>query len=78
MVNRSLGTRTTWKNPPRLEATLGLVVERNDDLLSAGLRRSDGGALVSIGEHDTLWDLVGGEYSRLSELKVPLWSRGQP
>jgi len=68
----------TQGNLRTLEATLGLVVERNDDLLSAGLRRSDGGILVSIGEHNTLWDPGGGEYSTLSQLKVPVWSRGQP
>ncbi len=61
----------------RLEAILTLVVERNDGLLSAGIRRSDGYALVSIGDHELTWVHEADDYSTTSQLKVPIWSRGQ-
>ncbi len=61
----------------RLEVTLALVVERNDDLLSAGVRRSDGRSLVSIGDHEVAWVDDADDYSTTSQLKVPIWSHGQ-
>ncbi len=61
----------------RLQATLGLVVERNDDLLSAGVRRTDGRVIVSVADHVARWVPDPETYSTPSQLKVPIWSHGQ-
>jgi len=61
----------------RLEATLGLMVERNPDLLSAGVRRADGMALVSIDQHEANWSEGTHDYSTASQLIVPIWSAGE-
>ena len=62
----------------RLEATLEIVVERNDDLLSAGVRRADGRPILSVGEHEQAWEHDRTDYSTAAQIKVPIWSRGQP
>ena len=67
----------TQANVRRLEATLGIVVERNADLLSAAVRRAGGRALVTIGDHDRHWDESAGDTSTDSQIAVPLWSAGQ-
>ncbi len=61
----------------RIETTLRLVVERNPDLLSAGVRHADGRALVTVGDHARLWRADQGEYSTDAHLSVPLWSAGR-
>ncbi len=55
-----------------LKLILGLVVDRNDDILSAAVRHSSGKAIITIGEHE--WVDDGGEYSTETQLKVPIWS----
>jgi PAS domain S-box-containing protein len=61
----------------RLEANLRLVVERNPDLLSAAVRRSDGEIVVRIGDHDRHWRDMAGENSTDSQLQVPIWAGKQ-
>ena len=61
----------------QLEATLGLIVERNDDVLSAAVRRVGGRTLVAIGDHDQHWHRGAGDYSTDSHVSVPIWSGGQ-
>ncbi len=61
----------------RLEATLRLVIARNPDILSAAVRRSDGQAVVRIGEHDRHWRDMAGEHSTDSQLQVPIWAGKQ-
>ncbi len=58
----------------RLEADLGIIVERNTDLLSAAVRRADGGAVVEIGDHGQQWHSMVGEYSSDSQLQVPIFA----
>ncbi len=57
-----------------LEAVLGLVVDRNEDVLSAAIRRTDGESLVSIGDHYIKWQDLPGDYSIDSQIVVPIWS----
>ena len=38
-----------------LEETLSSVVERNEDVLSSALRRTDGSIVLSAGDHETHW-----------------------
>lgn len=54
----------------RMEANLRLVLNRNPDILSAAVRRADETAMVTVGEHQTLW-LVEGDTN--SQLTVPIW-----
>ncbi len=61
----------------RLEATLRLVVERNDDLLSGALRHADGTTLVVIGDHAPHWREESGEHSTETQLRVPIWDGDQ-
>ncbi|MBW2695788.1 MAG: response regulator [Deltaproteobacteria bacterium] len=68
----------TQSNLNRLEATLGLIVGRNDDLLSASVRHESGRALVTIGNHQELWRPTAEAKSTGSQIVVPLWSRDRP
>ncbi|BFM09531.1 PAS domain-containing hybrid sensor histidine kinase/response regulator [Halioxenophilus aromaticivorans] len=64
----------TNKDMRRLESTLRVVVNRNDDILSAGVRRDDGRLLVTIGEHQEAWQ-VGAQNAR--QMAVPVFANGQ-
>ena len=55
-----------------LKLILGMVVKRNDDIISAAVRHNSGKAIVTIGEHD--WVEDGTAYSTDTHLKVPIWS----
>ena len=50
------------------------LVARNHDLLSLALRRQDGAALVATAGHARQWQVMGGEYSRDTQVRVPIWS----
>jgi PAS domain S-box-containing protein len=60
-----------------LRTTLKLSAERNDDVLSAGVRRTDGVAFVSVGDHERHWDRSSGDVSTDSQVAVPIWSGGR-
>ena len=62
----------------RLRSTLRLVVDRNADLLSAAVRRSDGEVVVAVGDHERQWRDDGRESSSESYVKVPVWQGGAP
>ncbi len=62
----------TQNDRQRLEAELDLVVERNDDLLSAGLRTSDGRLISTSGVHGELWTLSETDQSTDSQIRVPV------
>lgn len=62
------------KDIDRLYEDLKLVVERNDDILSAGIRRVNGEFLVTVGEHKQLWEALSSTYSTDSQLQVPIWT----
>ncbi|MEQ1661565.1 MAG: ATP-binding protein [Thiobacillus sp.] len=62
----------------QLESTLGFVVERNPDLLSAAIRTQDGQLLTVLGDHVQHWQALAGNASTESQIKVPIWSADQP
>ncbi len=62
----------TYADLRRIQSNLELVIARNDDLLSAGLRRFDGSLAISAGEHDTAWEALTGDYSADRQLVVPI------
>ena len=55
----------------RLRTTLRLAVDRNDDLLSAAVRRSDGTLAVSVGDHERQWQGNEGDVSTSANVSVP-------
>jgi PAS domain S-box-containing protein len=56
-----------------LEATLASVRERHPELLSVAVRRDDGVAMVTIGEHEA-WDATPRGFETQAQLVVPIWS----
>ncbi|HBP86952.1 MAG TPA: ATP-binding protein [Nitrospirales bacterium] len=63
----------TQEDVDRLEGILQLVVDRNPDLLSAGLRMESGLRLVSIGDHEKHWRDDNSEYSSNTQVTVAIW-----
>ena len=60
-----------------MEGVLKAVVERNDQLLSAGIRRANRQMHLEIGDHTENWNNKG-EMSTASQLVVPLSKGGAP
>lgn len=58
----------------RLEADLRFVVERNADLLSAGLRTIEGRLISNVGSHSDAWHQGESDFSTDSQIKVPIWA----
>ena len=56
----------------QIESMLRLIVSRNPDMLSAGLRRDDGTLPVCVGDHESQWALSAEELSTDTQLKVPI------
>ncbi|MGH1373414.1 MAG: response regulator [Cellvibrionaceae bacterium] len=58
----------------RMENNLRVQVERQDQLLSAGIRREDGRLMVDVGnEHANHWAQAATESNQDSQLYVPIW-----
>lgn len=57
-----------------LQATLGFIVERNPDLLSAGIRTVDGQVAAALGEHDKHWINAGNTASTEAHIHVPIYA----
>lgn len=56
----------------QMQAVLEMMVARNDDIVSAGLRREDGSLAVDVGNHATTWQpLVDGK-SAPTRITVPI------
>ncbi len=64
----------TQKDVDRLEGILGLVVDRNKDLLSAALRTEAGHRIVTLGDHhEELWRDDDSEFSTNTQVTVFIW-----
>ena len=63
----------TQKDIERLEGVLGLVVSRNEDLLSAAIRTESGQRLVTIGDHEDNWVDEESDVSTNTQLAVSIW-----
>ncbi len=61
----------------RLRDDFNLLAERNENLLSLALRHESGGVLVSTGDHVDRWEEMTGEYSKDSQVRVPVWAGDQ-
>ncbi|MGB5583742.1 MAG: ATP-binding protein [Gammaproteobacteria bacterium] len=58
----------------RMEANLAFLIERNDDLLSAAVRRANGQTVVLVGEHEQNWLPLEDGLSTASQIEVPVWA----
>ena len=54
----------------QLSAVIQATVKRNDDILSAAVRRQDGTLLVVAGEHETLWKPPKSGKSTATQVRV--------
>ena len=63
----------TQNDVDRLEGILHLVVDRNDDLLSAALRMESGLRLVTIGDHEPHWRDDDSDYSSHTQVTVAIY-----
>jgi len=56
----------------RMKANLQVVVDRNDDIISAAVRRTDGATIVEIGDHLEPWQILEEDRSS-SQVTVPIY-----
>ena len=70
-VNSSIFVTTT--DIRRMKASLEVIVERNDEILSAAVRRLDGTSLVEIGDHVKKWTVIEEGKSSNSQVVVPIF-----
>lgn len=56
----------------RVQAILTVLKSRHSDIVSAGVRRSDGTLVVDVGDHAAAWETHQGQLSDDSQIYVPL------
>jgi signal transduction histidine kinase/HPt (histidine-containing phosphotransfer) domain-containing protein/ActR/RegA family two-component response regulator len=61
-------------NRQRLKDDFKLLAERNEDLLSLALRSKLGDLMAATGDHVERWEKMEGEYSKDSQILVPIWA----
>lgn len=69
-VNSSL--LASLKQPKALDFSLRELRERNDDILSAAMRRNDGKVIVVTGDHEVNWDASEDGKSTENDITVPI------
>ncbi len=60
-----------------MEAALRAIAGRNPEILSMGIRRSNGKMLVDIGQHSSHWDSMSGNKSTDRAVFVPIFAEDQ-
>jgi diguanylate cyclase (GGDEF)-like protein/PAS domain S-box-containing protein len=56
-----------------IRTSLEVIVERNEDVMSAALRNVDGRILAEAGNHEGQWQLAAGENSSPTHAQVPIY-----
>ncbi len=64
----------TQRDMWRLEGILRLVVERNEDLLSAALRTETDRLIVAVGDHERHWRDDNSDLSNNTQVEVAIWA----
>ena len=72
VIAASTSSFASQSDGARIQATLNFVVERNDDLLSAAVRKSDGAVIAQAGDHLTNWQTHAGSISSDAQVQVPI------
>lgn len=73
-----ISTQVSSEHFAEVEETLKALHDRNDDVLSAGLRRADGRLVLAAGDHVTHWDPSVGQRSTASQVQVPIFGESGP
>ena len=60
--------------PERILGDFELILERNDDLQSIGMRLENGEIYCATDTHEKNWQEMSNRYSSSSQLRVPIWS----
>ncbi|MGB5539519.1 MAG: diguanylate cyclase [Gammaproteobacteria bacterium] len=60
-----------------IAASLKMLVERNDDVLSAALRAENGRLIAVSGDHEARWDTSLGDKSTATQMQVPLYKNAR-
>jgi diguanylate cyclase (GGDEF)-like protein len=60
-----------------VRAAMQVAVARNEDLLSAGLRTSDGRLAIDVADHGELWDPDSEHGNASAQISMPLFKRGR-
>ena len=68
----------TRGDPQLMESTMQLVVQRNPDVLSIGLRRADGTLVVSAGKHGSRWVAAADQRSTDTQTQVQIMAGSTP
>ena len=71
-IAASTSTFASQADIARMQAMLDFLVERNRDLLSAAVRKSDGTLVAQAGEHADNWQDIPGAFSIDSQVQVPI------
>lgn len=58
----------------RLGNDFSLIAERNEDLLSLGLRKNDGQFVSTTPGHEDFWQEMDGDHSKESQVRIPIWN----
>lgn len=64
----------TQSDVRRLTADLKFIVQRNEELLSAGLRTEEGRLIANVGEHENHWQRGNNILSNDTQVVVPIWA----
>ena len=60
-----------------IESSMKMLVERNDEVLSAALRNAAGDIVVVVGDHAEHWDNGLGEKSTPTHMQVPIYTNAK-
>jgi len=71
-IAASTSTFASQADIARMQALLNFLVERNQDLLSAAVRKADGTVVAQAGEHAVNWQDIPGAFSIDSQVQVPI------
>lgn len=61
----------------RIRTLMGGLVDRNPDLISAGVRKIGGDLAIDINQHDSHWDETSSDNSTDTHVTVPLRNKGK-
>lgn len=64
----------TLQQTERFKSKLELIVERNEEMESAAIRRDNQKLMFSIGDHEKQWTPMEGNYSSSSQVRVPIYA----
>jgi PAS domain S-box-containing protein len=70
-IAASASSAAAQNDVPRIQALLEFLVERNADLLSSGIRKTDGSLVAHAGDH-AAWQSLAGTYSTDAQVQIPI------